>query len=242
MGRTIGTRLLTVGLVALAIGFAPKLSHAQVTSDEEKLIADSITALENLTAGADDRIPQHLLARAEAIVIVPSLIKGGFVIGAKHGRGVISVREHSGLWSNPAFITLTGASIGWQIGVESVDLVLLVMNRDGIDELLGNKFTLGGNLSLAAGPLGRSADAGTDAELSAKILAYSRAKGLFAGASLEGASLRGDEDANRNYYGSGLGLKELLLSAPRPTSPGSATNFRNALQAHAAAAAVPSPR
>jgi lipid-binding SYLF domain-containing protein len=179
-------------------------------NDEIERIQNSLTVLRDLTSTPDNSIPKGMLQRAQAIVVIPSLVKGGFIVGAKHGKGVLSVRDEEGRWSSPAFMKITGGSIGWQIGVESVDLVLLVMNRGGINDLLSDKFTLGGNMSVAAGPVGRNADAATDVKLGSEILAYSRAKGLFAGASLEGASLTGDKDGNESFYGKPLTPREIV--------------------------------
>jgi len=189
-----------------------------------------------LVTSKDNAIPQRLLSNAEAIIVIPTLIKGGFVAGAKHGKGIVSVRQTmtspgaasaaadasgphtmaSGGWSGPAFIRMTGGSIGWQIGIESVDLVLLVMNRKGVDELLDDRFTLGGSLSLAAGPLGRSGDAATNVTAAAGVLGYSRAQGLFAGATLEGAAIKNEADENQALYGANAHLRTILMDNPRP--------------------------
>src|SRR5262245_17320630 len=182
-----------VALILLTVGARPyagaqsstnKTDNKEATAAIER-VQSSMTVLGDLTKAPDDQIPTNLLSGSEAIAVIPSLVKGGFVVGAKHGRGIISVRRAGGTdgnsWSKPAFVKMTGGNIGWQIGLEQIDLVLLVMNHDGIDDLLSDKFTLGGNLSVAAGPVGRSGDAATDAKLQAGILAYSRAKGLFAG-------------------------------------------------------------
>jgi lipid-binding SYLF domain-containing protein len=182
------------------------------TTEEAELIQDSIEVLSELTATPDDGIPMYLLERAEAIVVIPSLVKGGFIVGAKHGEGIFSVRDRSSRqWSAPAFMNMTGMTIGWQIGVESVDLVLLVMNKDGVDELLQDRFTIGGSASVTAGPVGRAADAATNAQMNSQILAYSRAKGLFAGATLDGAKLHADGDANEDFYGMRRSVKDIVF-------------------------------
>lgn len=142
------------------------------------------------------------LVHVACAAVLATLVKGGFVMGAEHGKGLMSVRNRTtNQWSAPAFVAMTGGSVGWQIGLQSTDLVLVVMNRDGVDDLLRSEFTLGVNASVAAGPVGRTAEASTDALAGAKILAYSRARGLFAGASIEGASLRSDDKANERFYG-----------------------------------------
>jgi lipid-binding SYLF domain-containing protein len=205
--------------------YVQKTSSAEAeVSDEAELIEDSIEVLEELTSTPDDAIPQYLLARAEAIVVIPSLVKGGFIVGAKHGEGILSVRNPSNsTWSAPAFMNMTGMTIGWQIGLESVDLVLLVMNRDGVDKLLEDRFTIGASASVTAGPLGRSADAGTNARLDSEILAYSRAKGLFAGATLDGAALHSDGDANEDFYGREQKTREIVAGAVDRLPPMAAT-------------------
>jgi len=208
----------TAPLVALALLASSFTSIAQ--THEEKRVTDSAAVLETLVRAPDQGIPQHILDRAEAIVVIPSLVKGGFIIGAQHGRGIMSVRDRErNRWSAPGFVALTGGSIGWQIGVQAVDLVLLVMNRDGVKDLLDNEFKFGANASVAAGPVGRQGEASTDASLNAQILAYSRAKGLFAGLSLEGASLRVDKDANKDFYGSPISTEEMVRGVAK-TTPG----------------------
>jgi lipid-binding SYLF domain-containing protein len=218
--RIVFPRLIgTLALTALALAVT---SPAGAQTNEEKRITDSATVLETLVHAPDQEIPQHILERAEAIVVIPSLVKGGFILGAQHGRGVMSVRDReTGKWSDPGFVALTGGSIGWQIGVQAVDLVLLVMNTDGVKELLDNEFKLGANASVAAGPVGRQGEASTDASLSAQILAYSRAKGLFAGLALEGASLRVDRDANQAFYRKTISTDDMVRGVSRTTALGS---------------------
>jgi lipid-binding SYLF domain-containing protein len=197
-------------------------SPAVAQTDEEKRLTDAAAVLETLVHAPDQEIPQHILERAEAIVVIPSLVKGGFIFGAQHGRGVMSVRNReTNRWSDPGFVALTGGSIGWQIGLQAVDLVLLVMNRDGVKELLDNEFKLGANVSVAAGPVGRQGEASTDASLSAQILAYSRAKGLFAGLTLEGASLRIDRDANEDFYDASISTADMVRGIEQTTPAGS---------------------
>jgi lipid-binding SYLF domain-containing protein len=188
------------------------------SQSELKRVAKATETLNALVQTPDDRIPEHILQRAEAIVVIPNLIKGGFIVGAEHGKGIMSVRDtRSGGWSLPTFVQMTGGSVGWQIGGESIDLVLLVMNKDGVDDLLKSEFRLGGEGSVAAGPVGRSAQAATDARMGAKILAYSRAKGVFAGLTFQGSSLRDDEDSNKDVYGRELDARQVFaMKAPSP--------------------------
>jgi lipid-binding SYLF domain-containing protein len=200
-----------VGATVLAAN--PSSSARQTTppKDDIQRVRDASVVLKELQGAPDNGIPQSLLDDAKAVVVIPNLVKGGFVVGAKHGRGIMSARDpQTGAWSLPVFVTMTGGSIGWQIGVQSVDLALLVMNRRGVDSLLDDKFTFGGNLAVAAGPVGRSAAAETDAKITSEILAYSRARGLFAGATFEGAALHPDNEANRAFYGSEANARALL--------------------------------
>jgi len=209
----------TAALVALTMLTA---SPAGAQTNEEKRVTDSAAVLETLVRAPDNGIPEHILERAEAIVVIPSLVKGGFIIGAQHGRGVMSVRNReTNTWSAPGFVALTGGSVGWQIGLQAVDLVLLVMNKEGVKDLLDNEFKIGANASVAAGPVGRQGEASTDASLSAQILAYSRAKGLFAGLSLEGASLRVDRDANKDFYNTAVSTDEMVRGITKTTPLGS---------------------
>lgn len=227
LARLFMAGLVVAGLTAPTVAWAQEPAPAPAprstmpvdhpdaaASDEAKRIHDAIEDLTELTATPESGIPRNLLERAEAIIVIPSLVKGGFVVGGKHGKGVVSVRDRAAnSWSAPAFINLTGGSIGWQIGVEAVDLVLLVMNKDGVGQLLEDQFTIGGALSVAAGPVGRSAEASANAQMNAGILAYSRAKGLFAGATLEGAKLDDDDSDNEKFYGKPLTIRAITAPA-----------------------------
>jgi lipid-binding SYLF domain-containing protein len=227
----IQSRLLVVGCAALLAMMAGTTGTAQTrnATEESKRIHKSVDVLQALTAAPDDGIPKHLLQRAEAIIVIPDLLKGGFVVGASHGKGIVSVR-HGSEWSAPAFVKMTGGSIGWQIGAQSVDLVLLVMNRQGVDDLLSNKFKIGGNLSLAAGPVGRAAEASTDAKFSSQILAYSRAKGLFAGATLEGSGMPADDDDNADLYGGEASLRDIVSGARTSSDSATVMVWKNAIK------------
>jgi len=216
---------------ALAVLFLNSPVLAADDKNEIERVSRSIEVLQQLVAAPDDAIPEYILERAEAIVVIPTLVKGGFVLGAEHGKGVMSIRDRQkGTWSVPSFVTVTGGTIGWQIGVQAVDMVLLVMNRDGIDDLLSSEFTLGANGSVAAGPIGRTAHAATDATMGAKILAYSRARGLFAGATLEGSSLRDDRDANQRVYGREYSAREVFAMTPPAALPQVFDSWRDTLR------------
>jgi lipid-binding SYLF domain-containing protein len=171
----------------------------------------------------DKSIPQDLLERAQCIVIVPGLKKGAFIVGAKYGKGFVSCRRPSGVgWSAPGAIRVEGGSFGFQIGGSETDAFMLVMNKKGMDRLLSTKFTLGGDASVAAGPVGRSTQAETDAALTAEILTWSRQRGLFAGISLSGATLREDSDWNQDLYGKKITNREIIMKggveAPKSAS------------------------
>jgi len=208
---------------------------ARDIADSRETLKESIDVMNALVSGPDAQIPQYVLERAESLVIIPTLAKGGFIVGAKHGAGVMSARNRAtNTWSVPSFVKLTGGSIGWQIGFTSVDLVLVVMNTNAVDDLLENEFTLGANASVAAGPVGRSAEVSTDVSLTAQILAYSRAKGLFAGATIEGAKLRDDREANAGVYGKPLASKELFANPRHVTVPPHVESWRMAIAAKVA--------
>lgn len=173
-------------------------------------LRDSGTDLKALMNAPDSQIPQTVLADAKCIAVVPDMVKGGFVIGGNHGRGVATCRLPNGGWSQPAFMAITGGSWGAQIGLESVDVVMVFLGDQGAKELLTSQFKLGADAGVAAGPLGREAQASTDWKMKDKILVYSQAKGLFAGLDLSGASVKPDDDSTRTYYGTLVPFTEIL--------------------------------
>src|SRR5213080_2715785 len=172
--------------------------------DEENKAEDRIKAaanvLDEIQSAPDQGVPEEVLGSAECVAVVPSMLKGGFIVGARYGRGVASCRTPKG-WSAPAFFTVKGGSFGLQIGGQAVDLVMLIMNQDGMKNLLSSQFKLGADASVAAGPVGRHAAADTDWKLKAQVLSYSRARGLFAGVALNGAVVGQDKDSTREFYG-----------------------------------------
>ena len=175
-------------------------------------LSDSASVFSEIMSTPDKGIPQDLLAKAQCVIIVPGMKKAAFVVGGQYGRGFAECRNQSGTgWGAPAAVRVEGGSVGFQIGGSETDVVMLVMNRRGMDRLVGDKFTLGADASIAAGPVGRTAAANTDAKMSAEILAWSRAKGLFAGISLNGATLRPDSDANAELYGKKMNNREVLM-------------------------------
>jgi lipid-binding SYLF domain-containing protein len=171
----------------------------------------------------DRAIPQDLLARAECVVVVPGMKKGAFIVGGKYGRGFFSCRKPNGRgWSAPAGVRVEGGSVGFQIGGSETDVIMLVLNRRGAEKLLSSKFTLGGEGTVAAGPVGRSASAQTDAFMQAEILTWSRSRGAFAGVALTGATLRPDEEANRELYGKKLTNRQIVtgnVAVPAAAQP-----------------------
>jgi SH3 domain-containing YSC84-like protein 1 len=179
------------------------------------------TVLDEIQQAPDNRIPEEVLGSAECVAVVPSMIKGGFVFGGRYGRGVASCRTEKG-WSAPAFFTVTGGSFGLQIGGQAVDLVMLIMNKNGMNHLLSSQFKLGADASAAAGPVGRHASADTDWKMRAEVLTYSRARGLFAGLELAGAVIKQDKDSTRDFYGRMVPFKTSLqgeIEAPKNAYP-----------------------
>lgn len=182
-------------------------------SDAPKRLQAAADAFKEVMGTPDKSIPQDLLNKAQCIIIVPGLKKGAFIVGAKYGKGFVSCRKGGGVgWSAPGSVRVEGGSVGFQIGGSETDVFMLVMNQKGMDRLLTTKFTLGGDASAAAGPVGRSTQAETDAAMTAEILTWSRSKGLFAGISLSGATLRPDDDWNKDLYGRTITNKEILTT------------------------------
>jgi SH3 domain-containing YSC84-like protein 1 len=192
-----------VVLLTLLVSLCP-LAFAADDQAKESKAGDRVQAaadvLNEIQSAPDSGIPQEILGRAECVAVVPSMLKGGFVVGAKYGRGLASCRTPKG-WSSPAFFAVKGGSFGFQIGGQAVDLVMLVMNNDGMQHLLSSQFALGADASVAAGPVGRHAEGNTDWKMRAQVLTYSRARGIFAGATLNGASIKQDKDSTREFYG-----------------------------------------
>ncbi len=206
-------------IVALALVSATVPSLAQ--SDEARRISDAVIVLSEIMEAGDQSVPRSILEKAEGIAVFPSLIKAGFIVGGQRGRGILSTRDpKTGQWSSPAFLTITGGSIGAQIGAQAVDLILVVQNRRGLEQLVRNQFKIGADASVAAGPVGRDASASTDIQMRAQILSYSRTRGLFAGVTLNGSTIRQDRDANDRFYGMGYRTGQIVFDgrggAPDP--------------------------
>lgn len=218
--------MTTLFLAALLT--ASVASGQQNASNEVDRVEDAAVVLAELASAPDKAIPNAVLERAEAIAVFPGVKKAGFVVGGHWGRGVIAVRTESGGWSAPAFLRLAGGSFGAQIGAQEVDLVLVVMNKRGVENLLRNEFKIGGEASAAAGPVGREASASTDLLMRAEILSYSRSRGLFAGATINGSSVAEDKDANARFYGQAYTSQEVVTGKISGT-PAAAKTFADAL-------------
>jgi lipid-binding SYLF domain-containing protein len=203
-------KLTHVALLSLGAGLLFGASDAPKRLDAA---ADVIT---EIMAAPDKGIPQDLLDKSECVVVVPGLKKGAFIIGGKYGKGFMLCRKSGAGWSAPGSIRVEGGSFGFQIGGSETDVVLLVMNQGGVKKLLSSKFTVGADASAAAGPVGRTSSAATDAQMHAEILTYSRARGLFAGVSLEGATLRPDDDWNKELYGKPITNREIVTGNTAP--------------------------
>jgi lipid-binding SYLF domain-containing protein len=208
-------------LLLLVFFLTPILSADQDTKAAESnskaagRIEAAGSVLDEIEAAPDQRIPEEVLGSAECVAVVPSLLKGGFVVGGRYGKGVASCRTEKG-WSAPAFFTIGGGSFGLQIGGQAVDLVMLIMNKNGMNQLLSSQFKLGADASAAAGPVGRHASADTDWKMRAEVLTYSRARGLFAGLELHGAVIKQDKDSTREFYGRMVPFKTSLTGEIEP--------------------------
>lgn len=203
-------------LVVVAVSFA---SAAWAEGERDKVVdrvEGAATVLDEIMAAPDKGIPEEVIGSAQCIAIVPSLLKGGFIVGAAYGKGVVTCRTDKGGWSAPACFRMEGGSFGLQIGGQAVDLVMLVMNDNGMRNLLSSKFKIGADASAAAGPVGRHAEASTDWKMRAELLTYSRARGLFAGISLNGTVVKQDRDDTRDLYGRMVSFRSILTGLVPP--------------------------
>jgi lipid-binding SYLF domain-containing protein len=220
----------------LAIAFAlltmPTIT-VQAGEEESKRAENAVRVLKEIMMAPDKSIPKDLLENAHAIAVIPDVIKAGLVVGGRHGDGLISVKTRDGTWSNPSFIGLTGGSLGFQAGVSSTDVVLVFRTQRGVDSIVHGKFTLGADASAAAGPVGRSATASTDAQLHAEIYSYSRSRGLFAGAALDGSAITIDNDANQAVYGDGMTPRR-IFAGEVSNVPNAIVDFRDRLEEYTA--------
>jgi lipid-binding SYLF domain-containing protein len=222
-------RLLALAFALLSV----TTLSARAGEEENKRAENAVRVLKEIMMAPDKAVPKDLLQKAHAIAVVPDVIKAGFVVGGRHGEGLISVKTRDGTWSNPSFVSLTGGSVGFQAGVSSTDVVLVFRTQRGVDSIVHGKFTLGADASAAAGPVGRSAQASTDAQLKAEIYSYSRSRGLFAGAALDGTALTIDNDANQAVYGEGVTARRIfeggVTGVPNPV-----VDFRDRLEEYTA--------
>ena len=217
------TRSITAAALAAVLACSSFLSaQDRQNSDEAKRVRDATMVFGEIMGAEDKAIPRAILGKAEGIAIFPGTIKAGFVVGGMRGRGILSARTASG-WSSPAFMTLTGGSFGLQIGGQAADIILVIRDRRGLENLVRNQFKIGADASVAAGPVGRDAQAATDIQLRAQILSYSRARGLFAGVTINGSTIREDRDANERFYGKPLQTKQIVFDgaagSPGPVAP-----------------------
>jgi SH3 domain-containing YSC84-like protein 1 len=215
--------VLTAVLISTLAALADDQPKEPKAMDRAQAAADVLNEIES---APDSGIPQEILGRAQCVAVVPSMLKGGFIVGAKYGRGLASCRTPKG-WSAPAFFMVSGGSFGFQIGGQAVDLVMLIMNNEGMQRLLSSQFALGADASVAAGPVGRHAEGNTDWTMRAQVLTYSRARGAFAGVSLNGAVIKQDKNSTREFYGHMVTFKAALTGEVEP--PPSANAFLSTL-------------
>ncbi|MCE5234209.1 MAG: lipid-binding SYLF domain-containing protein [Mizugakiibacter sp.] len=230
--NSLSRRLSTLALLALAPALA---AHAADTRTQALERAQNALRVlnETMQQAPDKAVPLDLLKNARAIAVIPDVVKAGFIFGGRHGEGLISVKAPDGTWSNPSFVSVTGGSVGFQAGVSSTDIVLVFRTQRGVDGIVNGKFTLGADAQAAAGPVGRYANASTDAAMHAEIYSYSRSRGLFAGVALDGAALRIDNDANQAVYGQGVTARRIFEGGVSGV-PGPVVDFRDRLEEYTA--------
>ncbi|MGI9219509.1 MAG: lipid-binding SYLF domain-containing protein [Woeseiaceae bacterium] len=204
---------------------------AVAATKEEQRVSDASDVLDQLLRIPEKSIPPSLLARAYAVAVIPNVIKAGFIFGARRGKGVMVVRQDNDTWSNPAFVTITGGSVGWQAGVASTDVILVFKTRKGVTNISSGKMTLGADASIAAGPVGRNAGVATDIQFEAEVMSYSRSRGLFAGVSLEGSGVTMDRKANAAFYGSAEMTPDDIFASSPNIAPDVANSFVQLLTA-----------
>lgn len=219
---------LLIGAALLCMALT---SNALAATREEQRVADAADVLEQLLRIPEKSIPPTLLARAYAVAVVPGVKKAAFGLGVRRGKGILVVRQDDNSWSNPAFIVLTGGSIGWQIGAQSTDVILVFKTRRSVDGIAKGKLTLGADASIAAGPVGRHTSAATDIRFQAEVMSYSRSRGLFAGVALEGSGVTMDRRANAAFYGDSSMTPERIFASSPNAAPDIANTFVQMLTA-----------
>ncbi len=208
-------------------------TSARAGEEQNQRAENAVRVLKEIMQAPDKALPHDLLREAHAIAVVPDVIKAGLIVGGRHGSGLIAVKTRDGTWSNPVFVSMTGGSVGFQAGVSSTDVVLVFRTQRGVESIVHGKFTLGADASAAAGPVGRTAQASTDAQLKAEIYSYSRARGLFAGAALDGTAIRIDNDANQAVYGEGVTARRVFDGGVTQV-PNAVVEFRDLLEEYTA--------
>jgi len=207
--------LLTLLITAPAWAWSQSTTASSQSKDAQRA-EDAAKTLKEVLRVPEQSIPEKLLRNAEAIIVMPEVVKMGLGIGGRRGKGLLVVRDDKGVWSNPSFVTFTGGSIGLQAGLQTADIILVFKNKKGVENIVNGKFTLGADAAVATGPVGRSAQISTDGQFKAEIFSYSRAKGLFAGIALDGAVLKIDNKANARVYGTGTTARMILENRVRP--------------------------
>lgn len=229
---------LSAAVLSLAVALpAPALAD----TEQDQRATEAVDVLDTLMLVPEQSVPEALLREGQAVAVFPNVIKAGLFIGGRRGHGLIAVRTADGTWSNPSFVTLTGGSIGFQAGVQSSDLVLVFRTQRGVDSIVHGKFTLGADAAVATGPVGRNAQASTDEQFKAEIFAYSRARGLFAGVSIDGAVMSIDHRANQDAYGPNTTPRAIFEGRVDPPS-NPIVDFRDRLEEYTSSGAAPTAR
>ena len=222
-------KIRMMALLLQALLLTAEITETEAGSGQIKEVEDAIEIIHEFTKIPENQIPPSLLRNAQAIAVIPSVIKIGFIFAGNYGRGVLSVRDKYGYWTNPVFVTLVGGSIGWQIGAQSSDIILVFKTIKSVNDITAGKFTLGADASVAVGPVGRQAGAGTDFEMKSEIYSYSRTRGLFAGLSIQGAALEMDYDSIADFYANTqIGARD-IFETPDLDAPQVAADFRQVL-------------
>lgn len=219
-------QFILVSLVALAVAMP-----AVAATREERRLADATDVVDQLLRIPEQSVPPALLSNAYAVAVIPNVVKVGFGVGIRRGKGVLVVRQDDGSWSNPSFVTLTGGSFGFQIGAQSTDIILVFKTRKSVDGIASGKLTLGADASIAAGPIGRHTEVATDLTFKSEVYAYARSRGLFAGVALEGAGVAMDRKSNAAFYGSARITPQQIFDSSPNMAPGAANNFVQLLAA-----------
>ena len=218
-------RNLILSLLVLGFMSVPALANPKLIARGE----DAVRVLDEVMQMPESALPEALLREAHAIAVIPDVVKAGLILGGRHGKGLLSVKTPEGVWSNPSFVKISGGSVGWQAGVQSTDVILVFRSQRGVDTIVNGKFTMGADASVAAGPVGRAAQASTDVQLKAEIYSYSRNRGLFAGVALDGSVIRIDHNANQAIYGRNVTPRRIFAGGVSNV-PDTIVDFRDRLE------------